>query len=177
MIAVTATQEDFLVREARESEFELVGEVTYQGFDHHLPGVGAPSPERAKLILDAGARARTGKLLVAVESSTGRIVGTATVLPFGSPLSRQAVEGEYELRLLAVLPEARRAGLGWKLLRSVAELAAEAGAQRLVLDTADFNTGAQGLYERFGFIRRLDRERARPADQVQLHVYTLELAD
>lgn len=158
-----------------ETELEEVGEVTYQGFDHHLPDTDAPSAERAELLLDAAARAREGTLLVAVHLSSGNLVGTATLLPPGSTLSRQAGTDEYELRLLAVHPLARRAGLCWKLLKSSADLAAAAGARRLVLDTAVDNHRAQALYVKYGFVRRPERETPRPAPKVQLAVFTLDL--
>lgn len=175
MTTTTLTSDEYLVREVMEFELKEVGEVTYQGFDYHLPGVDAPSPERTELILDTSARAREGKLLVAVHNSSGKLVGTATLLPSGSPLSRQARTDEYELRLLAVRPEARRAGLGWKLLKNAADLAAAAGARRLVLDTAVDNKRAQALYTKYGFIRCPERETPRPAPKVQLAVYTLDL--
>lgn len=176
MTAVTLTHDEYLVREVLESELKEVGKVTYQGFDHHLPGVGAPSPERAELLLNAAARAREGKLLVAKHRSSGNLVGTASLLPHGSSLTRQARAEEFELRLLAVLPQSRRAGLGWKLLESSADLAAAAGARWLVLDTAVDNERAQALYVRFGFVRRPERESPRPAPKVQLAVYTLDLS-
>ncbi|MDP9997991.1 hypothetical protein [Pseudarthrobacter sulfonivorans] len=54
-------------------------------------------------------------------------------------------------------------------------LSIERGARRLVLDTGLENERSQVLYRRFGFVRRPDRERPRPAPSVQLAVYTLEL--
>ena len=175
MTTTTLTSDEYLIRQATEPELKEVGEVTYQGFDHHLPGGDAPSPERAELLLDAAARAREGTVLVAVRPSTGHLVGTATLLPSGSALSRQAGTDEYELRFLAVHPLARRSGLGWKLLKSSANLAAAAGALRLVLDTAVDNHRAQALYVKYGFVRRPEREAPRPASKVQLAVFTLDL--
>ena len=46
----------------------------------------------------------------------------------------------------------------------------------LVLDTGADNERSQQLYRRFGFVRRSERERPRPAPKVQLVVYTLDLA-
>ncbi|BCW64490.1 GNAT family N-acetyltransferase [Arthrobacter sp. StoSoilB22] len=166
----------YVIREARHEEYDAVGRLTYQGFGHHLPGSRQPDGERLALLLDAEARAREGVLLVAEDTDTGSLVGTASLLPFGSYLSRQAEEGEVELRLLAVLPEARRAGLGQRLLDKSARIAAARGADRVVLDTAVDNEPSQRLYRRLGYVRRLEREKERPAPKVQLVVYTLELA-
>ncbi len=165
----------YVIREARHEEYDAVGRLTYEGFGHHLPGASQPDEERLGLLLDAAARAREGELLVAEDIETGRLVGTASLLPFGSHLSRQAKEGEVELRLLAVLPETRRTGLGWRLLDESTRRAAARGAKRMVLDTGVDNEASQILYRRFGFVRRPERERKRPAPKVQLVVYTLDL--
>jgi ribosomal protein S18 acetylase RimI-like enzyme len=95
---------------------------------------------------------------------------------FGSSLARQALDGEMELRLLAVLPQARRSGIGWRLLAESANLSQATGASGLVLDTGADNERSQQLYRRFGFVQRSERERPRPAPKVQLVVYTLDLA-
>ncbi|WP_405475966.1 GNAT family N-acetyltransferase [Paenarthrobacter ilicis] len=166
-----------LIRHARPEEYDAVGRLTYEGFGHHLPGARQPDEQRLELLLDAAARAREGVLLVAEDVETGRLVGTASLLPFGSYLSRQAQEGEVELRLLAVLPEARRTGLGQKLLDESARLAAGQGAERVVLDTAVDNEASQRLYRRLGYVRRPEREKPRPAPKVQLVVYTLGLTE
>ncbi|SEJ41381.1 Ribosomal protein S18 acetylase RimI [Arthrobacter sp. yr096] len=164
-----------VIRRARPEEYDAVGRLTYDGFGHHLPGARQPDEQRLELLLDAAARAREGVLLVAEDVETGRLVGTASLLPFGSHLSRQAQDGEVELRLLAVLPEARRTGLGQKLLDESARLAAAQGAGRVVLDTAVDNEPSQRLYRRLGYVRRPEREKERPAPKVQLVVYTLDL--
>jgi ribosomal protein S18 acetylase RimI-like enzyme len=63
-----------------------------------------------------------------------------------------------------------------KQSRRSANLAQGTGASGLVLDTGADNERSQQLYRRFGFVRRPERERPRPAPKVQLVVYTLDLA-
>lgn len=172
----TTSTEPLIIRRARESEYADVGELTYRGFGHHLPAAPQPDSERLNLLVDAQARADAGTLLVAEDVQTGKLVGTITVLLHGSTLARQAEPGEAEVRLLAVLPEARRQGLGRLLLEHSVQLAARNGARGVVLDTGVDNLGSQELYRQFGFIRRPDREKPRPAPKVQLVVYTLDLA-
>ncbi|WP_395405843.1 GNAT family N-acetyltransferase (plasmid) [Arthrobacter sp. UC242_113] len=127
---------DYLIRRALPVENETVGRLTWEG-------LGYPSTRRlaawkgpTRTLLDTGTRARQGVLLVAEDIVTGRLLGTASVLPFGSPLNEQALEGESELKILAVLPDARRSGLGSLLLREAVRVARSQGANRLVLDTA-----------------------------------------
>ncbi|WP_461173409.1 GNAT family N-acetyltransferase [Arthrobacter sp. Z1-9] len=73
------------------------------------------------------------------------------------------------------LPEARRSGIGWKLLEEAVALSIGSGAHAVVLDTGLENEQSQLLYRRFGFVRRPEREKPRPAPLVQLLVYTLTL--
>lgn len=176
MTVPTQAVETAVVRRARESEYEAVGELTFRGFGHHLAGARQPDAERLNLLVDARARAAAGELLVVEDTTTGELMGTVTVLQHGSALARQAEPGEVEVRLLAVLPEARRRGLGWLLLDRASELAVAQGAERIVLDTGVDNHGSQNLYGRYGYVRRPDREKPRPAPKVQLAVFTLDLA-
>lgn len=150
---------DFMtaVREARPSEFDEIGRLTYAGFGHAEPGARRPAPERLHLLLNAEARARQGTLLVAEDG--GHLIGTATLLPGDAALSRQARSAaESELRLLAVLPQARSTGAGWQLMRAAIERSAAAGARALVLDTGPRNFTSQRLYHRLGFERAPERE-------------------
>ena len=145
------------VRSARPDEFERVGEVTYLGFGHGEPGARQPDPERLALPRGAAPRAEAGDLLVAVDAA-GVILGTASLLRSGSALVRQSRDGEAELRLLAVLPEARRRGIGEALMVDAIDRARAWGAPALVLDTGPQNERSQRLYHRLGFERLPERE-------------------
>lgn len=146
------------IRLARPDEHAVVGEVTYLGFGHGEPGATQPDPQRLALLTNAAARAAAGDLLVAVEDDIGRIVGTASLLRPDSALVRQSRGGEAELRLLAVLPEARRRRLGWALMQEALARARAWGVPALVLDTGPTNFRSQRLYHRLGFERRPERE-------------------
>lgn len=67
----------------------------------------------------------------------------------GFYMSRNAFDEE-ELLLIAVSPEARRQGIGGKLLEKFAEGARSRGATRLILEMRDGNP-AETLYRSFGF--------------------------
>ena len=144
------------------------------GFGHLDPGGTRPDEERLALLLDSRGRDEQGVLLVA-EGTDGGLLGTASIFPHGVPYARQARQGEAELRLLAVLPAARRQGLGAALLKEGASLATEWGADRLVLDTGQHNLRSQRLYLRFGFEHRPERDVYRQPPKVPLAVFTLDL--
>ncbi|MDQ0693261.1 GNAT family N-acetyltransferase [Arthrobacter sp. W4I7] len=164
----------FIVRRARPDEYGNIGQLTLAGFGHLEPGASLPDEERLALLLDAEGRDHQGVLLVA-EGTDGGLLGTASIFPHGVPYARQARAGEAELRLLAVLPAARKQGLGAALLAEGAKIAAEWGAERLVLDTGQHNLRSQRLYVRFGFEHRPERDVHREPPKVPLSVFTLDL--
>lgn len=145
-----------VVRTATPAEHREVGELTYRGFGHD--DVRRPDPEREALLRDAAARAAAGDLLVAVDEATERLVGTASLLRPGGVLNRQSRGDEAELRLLAVLPHARRRGVGRALMDQAIERARAWDLPALVLDTGPGNHASQRLYHRLGFERLPERE-------------------
>lgn len=92
--------------------------------------------------------------------------GLPDVVGFG--LYRVAAD-EAELLTLAVLPEARRAGCGGRLLAACEAGARHRGAARMFLEVSEANAAARGLYgaagfadsgRRKGYYRRADGSRA-----------------
>jgi ribosomal protein S18 acetylase RimI-like enzyme len=86
------------------------------------------------------------------------LVGTVTLAPAGSSYAEVAEPGEFEVRMLAVAPEARRRGVAEALTRAAMLEAVTVGARRVVLSTLDTMTSAQRLYARLGFVARPDRD-------------------
>jgi len=154
----TPPQLAFTVRQAREDEYEATGELTSLGFTTGPYAHLHRRPERVALERDAAARAGDGGLLVAVEDDTNRLLGTATVTRAENPISRQARDGEAELRLVAVDPAARGRGVAQALVQASIDLARSWGATGLVLDTGPLNHSAQRNYLRAGFERVVARE-------------------
>lgn len=77
--------------------------------------------------------------------------GPGTVLePAGFALAR-VVAGEAEILTLGVRPEARRRGLGRRLLDAALAQAARRGADQVFLEVAEDNAEARALYSRAGF--------------------------
>jgi len=79
-----------------------------------------------------------------------------------------------EVRLLAVSPDARGAGVGQALMDECVRRARRAGANALTLHTTDMMDVAMRLYERMGFARAPELD-FRPAPQVTVKGYRLEL--
>jgi GNAT superfamily N-acetyltransferase len=73
-----------------------------------------------------------------------KIVGTVSVIPEGESLY---------IRSMAILPEARGAGIGEQLLTEIENFAVAGGYRRLLLSTTPFLYRAIRLYGKFGFVR------------------------
>ncbi|MCU0986942.1 MAG: GNAT family N-acetyltransferase [Acetobacteraceae bacterium] len=85
---------------------------------------------------------------------------------------------EGEIITLAVLPAARRRGLGAALVAAAAREAAARGAARLFLEVAEDNDPARALYARAGFVP-VGRRRAyyaRPGGAVDALLLALSLS-
>ncbi len=80
----------------------------------------------------------------------------------GMVLLRVAAD-EAEILTLAVAAEARRRGIGRRLMLAAAEAARRAGAARLFLEVSAANAPARALYEALGF-RRVGQRRRYYAD-------------
>lgn len=78
--------------------------------------------------------------------------GPAAVLGFAcASLLRDGQENRAELDTLAVLPGARRQGIGAALLIAVLSWAAAEAARHIFLEVRESNSAARALYARFAF--------------------------
>jgi ribosomal protein S18 acetylase RimI-like enzyme len=109
-----------------------------------------------------GKRATTGVTVVAVDGDrwVGMVVGS---LVADSP-------GSAWLAGLWVEPDARRAGLGSRLVDAVADWAREQGAATLELSVTTNNRAAEAFYARAGFVET-GRRRPLPADPSRTEVF------
>lgn len=160
------------VRPARPEEFEEVGRLTLAVYlaDGMVDLEGAYARELA----DAARRAADAELLVAVDSED-TLLGTITICSPGSPLGELSRSGELEFRMLAVVPGARRRGVGELLVKAVLARATEIGARRVVLSSAAEMRVAHRLYARLGFSRLPDLDWC-PAPGVTLLAFGIRTA-
>ncbi len=143
------------VRPARPDELDQVGRLTLEAYV--ADGYANPAGSYAAELADASRRARDAELLVAVDPD-GTVLGTITVCTPGSPLGKVSRPGELEFRMLAVASDARRRGVGEVLVTAVLQRAAEIGAHRVVLCSAEEMHVAHRLYARLGFSRMPERD-------------------
>lgn len=162
------------IRRARPDEYDRIADLTVAGYLADRP-IGEYEAELRRV----ADRALHGSVLVATGESggagpEGRLVGTVTVLLAVGPWSELAGPGDAEIRMLAVDPAARGAGVGTGLARAAMELARVGGAFRIVLSTQSTARPAHRIYDRIGFTRRVDLDWS-PRHGVDLLGYSLEL--
>jgi GNAT superfamily N-acetyltransferase len=160
------------LRLARPDEHDAVGRLTREVYvgDGYLH----PSADYARELGDAASRAAGGELWVAV--ADGRLVGTVTFCPAGSPYREVARDGEGEFRMLAVAPDARGRGVGQALVSLMLRRAHDLGYHRVRMSTMDRMAAAHRTYERLGF-RRSPEDDWSPVPGVSLLGYVADLTE
>ncbi|MGI8778265.1 MAG: GNAT family N-acetyltransferase [Acidimicrobiales bacterium] len=173
------------ISEVDAGEFAELGRLTvdaYLGVAGFDPGDGYLAE-----LGDVARRAALAVVLVAVDH-TGRILGGVTYVPGSGPYfewegrgtagppargsAGPPARGSAGIRMLAVAPEARGAGVGTALVRACTARARAEGRERIWLHTTPEMTDAHRIYEREGFVR------ARSADwtgEICLWAYVLDL--
>jgi ribosomal-protein-alanine N-acetyltransferase len=104
------------------------------------------------------------------------LLGELDGRPAGFALTR-AILDEAELLLIAVTPEARRHGLGLRLLNATADRARACGVRRLFLEVRSNNPAVE-LYTSAGFVKVGERPnyyRGSQGEQFDAHTYSLAL--
>jgi ribosomal-protein-alanine acetyltransferase len=74
-------------------------------------------------------------------------------------LVAQTVGGEWELENVAIAPDARRRGLGTRLVGELLDLARGQGATAVFLEVRESNHAARALYEKWAFVEAGRRTR------------------
>ncbi|MFC9894414.1 GNAT family N-acetyltransferase [Nocardia sp. NPDC127579] len=159
-----------VIRDATPVEYDAIGELTvevYVGEGYVRPD----SPYTAELG-DTATRAAAARILVALHE--GRVVGSLTVAPPGTPYAEIARPGELEFRMLAVSKLARGLGAGSALVRTVLGLAEADGYEAVALTTMPAMVDARRIYDRLGFVPVPERDWRTTAGE-QLRVLRLQL--
>jgi len=67
-------------------------------------------------------------------------------------LVAQTVGGEWEIENVAIVPDARRRGLGTRLVGELLDMARAQGASAVFLEVRESNRAAHALYEKWAFV-------------------------
>ncbi len=129
-------------------------------FDEYRKFYGqAADPVGARKFLRDRLVARQSKIFLALRGST--VSAFVQLYPSFASVSMKPL---WILNDLFVIPSARKSGAATALMERARQLAADTGAEGLVLETAVDNAAAQKLYEKLGWKR-----------EVQFYRYNLDL--
>lgn len=86
----------------------------------------------------------------------------------------QTVGGEWELENIAIAPDARRRGLGTRLLGELLDMARRQGATAVFLEVRESNRAARALYDKWAFVEAGRRARyyADPEEDAVVYKFT-----
>jgi predicted N-acetyltransferase YhbS len=168
---------ELLLRDARPGEREAIGRLTLRAFEEYasvmLPSAWQALHEavRTSLADDAG-------VTRIVAERGGRIVGSVALYdPDAAAYGDLASRAPWpEVRLVAVDPAERGAGVGRALVLECVRRAARAGATTLGLHTSRSMRTAARLYQRLGFVRDPDHDFHPPGAEL-VEGYVLRLND
>lgn len=108
----------------------------------------ASDVEQARSFLEQ--RMRCGESVIFMARDAHNALGFTQLYPAFSSVSARRI---WILNDLFVTAQARQTGVARALMAAARAFAAETGALRLVLETAEDNRAAQALYESLGYIR------------------------
>ena len=169
---------ELVIRVAREVD-DLVAAGALTAEAYRADGLIDDGDGYFEELADAPGRARGATLLLAFQPGgdgtqiASGLVGTVTLALAGSAYAEVARPGEAEIRMLAVLPAARRRGIAEALTRAAMLEAVGLGVRAVVLSTFESAHAVHRLYERLGFTRVPDRDWA--DDDVALRAYSWQL--
>jgi len=145
-------QDPLILRDASTGDLAGVANLLEQAYAEHErrfpPAVWATYRRELAAV---GDRLAVSELIVGMRG--GELVGTVTFYPQAAADGHDWPPGVASLRLLAVRPGARGAGVGAALVAACIRRARAQGAAHLGLHTASFMEAANRLYARLGFVR------------------------
>ncbi|MFL5766403.1 MAG: GNAT family N-acetyltransferase [Actinomycetota bacterium] len=149
-----------VIRGARPEEFAEAGDVTAAAYAEFVRPEDADWRAYVEELRDVRSRAARAEVLVAVDDvGDGRILGTLT-LELSARIDEDSPplpDDAAHIRMLGVLPEARRLGVARALMGDAERRARAAGRTRITLHTTGRMKAAQKMYESLGFSRAPDR--------------------
>jgi len=145
---------DVIIRPARADDEKRIGELLIDAFlttyRKKMPEVTL-SEERFAELRSVGGKRTYATVLVA--EASGEVIGTVTLLPFGSPEAESFVEGASSLRYLGVDTRWHGRGVGVLLMDAIEDDARKHGVATICLHVRRGATGVARIYTVRGYER------------------------
>jgi GNAT superfamily N-acetyltransferase len=168
---------ELLLRDARPDERPAIARLTLRAYAEYA-SIMAPSAWQALRDAVMASLADDAGVTRIVAERDGAIVGSVALYdPGAAPYGDLASRAPWpEVRLVAVDPAERGAGVGRALVLECVRRAARAGSAALGLHTSRSMRAAARLYERLGFVRDPDHDFHPPGAEL-VEGYVLRLND
>src|SRR5436305_651743 len=144
----------FHVRDARDNEREAIEAVMLAAYEEYAAVTPQPFWEeyRRHIVMTLSKDESAERIVAECE---GTIIGGVLFYPsLANVYAGVRVDADWPgVRLLAVVPEARKQGVGTALMGECEQRARRVGATVLGLHTTDMMQAAMRLYDRRGFVR------------------------
>jgi GNAT superfamily N-acetyltransferase len=163
------TREDLRIREVRDDELDVVASLTVDAYGEYAARM-SPDAWSSFAVDIANVRGRMESAEILVAERDGKLVGSLTRYPDW----RGAQEGSVAVRILAVPPEERGAGIGRALMQHAIDRSRTEGKSRVILTTTPDMTPVRELCESLGFRREPGLDHM-PAPGVHAQGYALDL--
>ena len=141
---------EFALRDFRQEEFETLWRIDQQCF---APGISYSRLELAIYLQRPGAFALVADSLEGIECGAVNLVPAAVPasVPVGFIVAEPGSRGNGHIITIDVLPQARRAGVGSRLLMAAEDRLRAARCHAVILETAVDNRVALTFYRRHGY--------------------------
>jgi ribosomal protein S18 acetylase RimI-like enzyme len=139
------------------SVLEALGEIVVRAYDAvgALEGADEYVPE----LRDVARRVREAVVFAALDDAEGVPLGCVTYVPGPeNAWAEHLRDGEASIRMLAVDPAAQGRGVGFALVAACLDRARADARRAVFLHSLPVMTGAQRIYERWGFRRVPERD-------------------
>ncbi|MBM2812129.1 MAG: Acetyltransferase [Chloroflexi bacterium] len=142
-----------ILRDAQPEEFGAASEIIRAAYAEYASGMPTDRWERyIERSADVWSRTNEAELIVA--EVEGHLLGAVTFYPEGSAYAGEGwPQGCPGIRLLAVVPDGRRNGIGHALIDECIRRARARGSAAVGLHTTERMAVAKAMYERIGFQR------------------------
>jgi len=163
-----------VIRDARPEDRGAIREVTLAAYAEYAAQMPAPHWEAYRLNIIATLEQVAPAEQIVAESG-GAVIGTVLLYPPHGLNPAPDQSAWPEVRLLAVAPARRGAGVGAALMEECVRRARRSGSTALSLHTTDMMQSAMRMYARMGFVRAPELD-FHPLPDVTIKGYRLALA-
>ncbi|MBX0358576.1 GNAT family N-acetyltransferase [Halobacillus sp. Nhm2S1] len=152
------------IRNAKKEDLLEVRKLRLVAYEDHISSIPEEHWKALKKAISSEADQKTGVDLIVAEVN-GNILGSVALFPAKTDAYEGYVdELDYpEIRVLAVIPQARGKGIASALIEECIQRAKAKGYSGIGLHTGSFMKDAIALYERYGF-ERLPQHDFEPAN-------------